>query len=478
MSFIGLVTRKEKDTGVSLMAKVVTKNKTKSAKKIFKVKVKANALDDFSCCVIDHATAVNKINTAQDMNGLTNDVIFSYNGINGTTITYRIIDIVAPLLSDYLGEDGKITNRPKYGEGNAAGYVEITVSKNEASLTSRIAATVKSITAQEVLSDTTFTQAALWASIRGANDSYQQGSEWSGHNNISSPLTLIATKEVDTMSVEPVDIEWSVIDNTLTLASASGIYSEPRINESTGAVNRCSYKDACKMVDSIYGTSVKVIGSSSNSLQNRVRIGGLTLTAKLKLGAASKNIVFACSTISKYLTNEEVMEVVLANLTVFKEDGVKVPYKTTADASFETLVAPSTGGTYTLKAYGNRGSETFQSTELRLGAGDIIGVAITNEVLEFNGSTNYADTSLLTTAFGGGFQNADGDTYMKLVIDYDAIKDADSSKKKFACGAKISVAGYSANGITPGGSPLMNSRYSQFIIDTSGIVTTPVTPSP
>jgi len=161
MSFIGLVTRKEKDTGVSLMAKVVTKNKTKSAKKIFKVKVKANALDDFSCCVIDHATAVNKINTAQDMNGLTNDVIFSYNGINGTTITYRIIDIVAPLLSDYLGEDGKITNRPKYGEGNAAGYVEITVSKNEASLTSRIAATVKSITAQEVLSDTTFTQAAL-----------------------------------------------------------------------------------------------------------------------------------------------------------------------------------------------------------------------------------------------------------------------------------------------------------------------------
>ena len=475
MSFIGLVTRKEKDTGVSLLAKVVTQSKNKSAKKVFKVKVKANALDDFSCCVIDHATVVNKINTTQDMSELTNDVIFSYNGINGTTITYRIIDINSPLLSAYLGEDGKVNGRPRYGEGDASGYIEITVSKNEASLTSRIAATVKSVTAEEVLSDTTFTQSGLWSSIRGLNDSYQQGSEWSGHNNISNPLTLIASKEISTMSVEPVNIEWSVVDNTLTVASASGIYSEARIDVTTGAVNRCSYKDACKMVDAIYGISVNVIGSSSNSLQNRVRIGGLMLTAKLALGDATKNVVFSCSTISKYLTNEEVMDVVLANIAVFKEDGSKVGYKTTSDTSFETLVAPTTGGTYTLRAFGNRGSETFQSSELKLNVGDIIGVTITNEVLEYNGSTNYADTSLLTSAFGGGFQNDDGDTYMKLVIDYDAIKDADSAKKKFACGAKISVAGYSANGITPGGSPLMNTKYAQFVIDTSGIAT-PTTP--
>lgn len=477
MSFIGLVTRKEKDTGVSLLAKVVTQSKNKSAKKVFKVKVKANALDDFSCCVIDHATIVNKINTTQNMNELTNDVIFSYNGINGTTITYRIIDINSPLLSVYLGEDGKINGRPRYGEGNAVGYVEITVSKNDASLTSRIAATVKSVTAEEVLSDTTFTQAGLWASIRGLNDSYQQGSEWSGHNNISSPLTLIKSKELSSMSVEPIQIDWTVTDNTLTVASASGIYTDARIDVDTGSVHRCSYKDACKMVDNIYGISIKVIGSSSNSLQNRVRIGGLMLTAKLTLGTVTKNIVFACSTISKYLTNDEVMDVVLANITVFKEDGSKVAYKTTSDTSFDTLLAPSTGGTYTLKAFGNRGSETFQSTDLKLNVGDIIGVTITNEILEFNGSTNYADTSLLTSAFGGGFQNDDGDTYMKLVIDFDAIKDADAAKKKFSCGAKISVAGYSANGLTPGGSPLMNSRYAQFVIDTSSIVTVPpVTP--
>lgn len=471
MSFIGLVTRKEKDTGVSLMAKVVTKSKKKSAKKILKVKVKANALDDFSCCVIDHAAIVNKINSSQDMSQIVNDIVFSYNGANGTTITYRIIDINAPSLSTYLGEDGKINGRPKYGEGDATGYIEITVTKNDASLTSRIMTTVKSVAAEEVLNDAMFSQSSLWASIKGLNDSYQQGNEWSGHNNIAYPLKLIESKDVSALSTEPIAIEWSVTDDTLTYASASNIYNEARIDTTDGSINRPSYKDACKLVDTISGVYVKVIGSNTNSLQNRVRIGGLTLTAKLILGDASKNIVFACSTISKYLTNEEVMDVVLANIAVIKEDGSKISYKTASDSSYESLIAPKDGGTYTLKTYGNRGSETFQSSDLKLGAGDIIGVTITNEVLEYNGSTTYSDTALLASAFGGGFQADDGDTYMKLVIDYDALKNADSAKKKFACGAKISVAGYSANGTTPGGSPLMNSKYAQFVIDTSSIST-------
>lgn len=469
MSFIGLVTRKEKDTGVNLMAKVVTQNKSKSAKKIFKVKVKANALDDFSCCVIDHATIVNKINTSQDMNQLVNDVIFSYNGVNGTVITYRIVDIGTPLLSTYLGQDGKIIGRPKYGEGNATGYIEVTVSKNEATLTSRIIATIKSITAEEVLNDVAFTQSSLWSSIRGLNDSYQQGSEWSGHNNIAYPLTFINNKNVDNLSTKPVSIEWSVSDDTLAYTTMSNIYEEPRINTTDGSVYRPSYKDACKLVDAISGITIKVIGSNTNSLQNRVRIGGLTIVAKLTLGEVTKSITFACSTISKYLTNEEVMEVVLANIGILKEDGSKISYKEVSDSSFETLIAPENGGAYTLRAYGNRGSETFQSNDLKLKTGDIIGVTIANEVLEYNGSTSYNDTALLTSAFGGGFQNDDGDTYMKLIIDYNAIKDADTNKKKFACGAKISVAGYSANGISPGGSPLMNSKYAQFVIDTSAI---------
>ena len=147
MAFIGLVTQKDKPTGVSLMAKVVTANKKKSAKKIFKVSVKPNALDDLSCCVIDHGTAVDKINGLQDVNKVTDDITLSYSGINGTTITYHIIDIEAPLLSHYLSEDGKVIKRPLYGEGDATGYIEITVSKGEDSVSSRIRTTVQSISA-------------------------------------------------------------------------------------------------------------------------------------------------------------------------------------------------------------------------------------------------------------------------------------------------------------------------------------------
>ena len=151
MSFVGLVTQKDKPTGVSLMAKVVTANKKKSAKKVFKVSVKPNALDEFTCCVIDHSTVVDKINSSQDMSQIVEDVNLIYSGINDTTVSYRIIDVSAPYLSTYLAEDGKINGRPKYGEGNASGYIEVTVSKNGKSVTSRVQASVKEITAEEVL---------------------------------------------------------------------------------------------------------------------------------------------------------------------------------------------------------------------------------------------------------------------------------------------------------------------------------------
>ena len=467
MSFVGLVTRKDKPTGVSLMAKIVTANKKKSAKKVFKVSVKANALDDFTCCVIDHGTAVDKINTSQDMTKVTEDISLTYSGINDTTISYRIVDVSSPYLSTYLGEDGKIHGRPKYGEGNATGYIEITVSKNDKSVTSRIQTSVKEITAEEVLNDATFTQAAMWQLIRGLNDPYQQGSEWSGHNNIHSPLRLITNKAVPELSKEEVVISWAAQDDTISYAS--DIYTDSRINIATGAITRPTYKQACTLVDSISGINVKVIGAESNALQNRVRIGGLTLTGTLTLGEATKNIVFNCSTISKYLTNEEIMDVVIANIYINTQQDTRISYKDVSDGSVFTITAPASGGKYTLRAFGNRGSETFEAPELKLRAGDIIGVTITNTVLDFNGSQEYADAALLVSAFNGGFQSDEGDTYSKLIIDFDVLKDASEDKKKFACGATISVAGYSATGDSAGGTSLNIKRHAQIMINTSEI---------
>ena len=470
MSFVGLVTRKDKPTGVSLMAKVVTANKKKSAKKVFKVSVKANALDDFTCCVLDHSSAVDKINASQDMSQIIEDISLIYSGINDTTISYRIIDVASPYLSTYLGEDGKIHGRPKYGEGNATGYIEITVSKNDKSVTSRIQASIKEITAEEVLNDSAFTQAAMWQLIRGLNDPYQQSSEWSGHNNIHSSLKLITTKTVPDLSTEAVTISWEAQDDTISYANS--IYTDARINVTTGAVTRPTYKEACTLVDTISGVTVKVIGAESNALQNRVRIGGIVLTGTLSLGEASKNIVFNCSTISKYLTNEEIMEVVIANIYINTQQNTRISYKDISDSSYFTITAPADGGKYTLRAFGNRGSETFEAPELKLSAGDIIGVAITNTVLDFNGSQEYPDASLLVNAFNGGFQSDEGDTYSKLIIDFDMLKDADESKKKFACGATISIAGYSATGENAGGTSLNIKRHAQIVIDTSTISNT------
>lgn len=474
MAFVGLITKKDKPTGVSLMAKVVTENKKKSAEKIFKVSVKASGLDDFSCCVLDHAVVVDKINSSQDMTQLVEDISLIYSGVNGTTISYKIIDINEPKLSMHLGEDGKIHGRPKYGEGDAMGYIEITVAKNTASLVSRIQASVKAITAEEVLNDSTFSQASIWTLIRGENDPYQQGNEWSGHNNISKPLNLIKTKSVNAISTKAVDISWSISDETI--GYAGDVYTDEagathsRIDSTSGAVFRPTYKKACTLVGVSPNINVKVIGDNASSLQNRVRIGGLILTASLNLGDITKNVVFNCSTISKYLTNQEVLDAVLDRIYIRTSDGVQISYKKeTNDSTFHSIIAPAGGGQYTLTAFKGNACQSFEIPELKLSAGQVIGVSIVNSVLAYSGSGAYPDSSLLSTAFGGGFKGDANDAYDSLVIDFEKIKDANSSMKEFACGARVEVSGYSGTGETAGGSMHMATRHAQFKIDTTNM---------
>ncbi len=471
MSFVGLVTRKEKDTGVSLMAKVVTESKNRFARQTFKVKVKANVLDDFTCCVIDHETLVDTINNAQDMSAIISDVTLSYNGINGTSISYKIIDIDSPLLSTYMTVDGKVSSRPKFGEGDAVGYLEVTVAKGESSVVSRILTSVSSISAIEVLNSAVFTQSSLWSIIKGSNGSYQQGSEWSGHNNIMYDLSLLTSVNVTSMSITPVTLSWSVVDNTLSYASAMNIYDTNRVNSSTGVVTRPNYKDSCVLIDAVSGVTIKLI-TADNTLTNRVRIGGLTLTASLSLGEATKDVVFNCATVSKYLTNAEVLDVVLGNIHLLDPSlAVKFDYMETADGSYNTLVSPAEGGTYVLRAYGNLGSLLFEAPELKLSAGQIIGVSITNSVYEYDFSIAYTNALLKATAFDGGFQNDDGETYSKLTIDYDVLAaQASDNDRKFSCCATISVSGYSSTGLTAGGGSQTTKRFAPIVVDTSSIV--------
>ncbi len=471
MSFVGLVTRKDKATGVSLMAKVVTANKKRSAKKIFPVSVKANAMDDFTCCMIDHAAAVEQITTTYDMLNLKSDIALVYKGANNTVITYGIVNANKPNLSEYLSEDGKVIGRPKYGEGDAIGTIEITVSKGSATLTSSIQTTVKAIEASEVLSGEEFTQAGLWALIKNENGAYKspdaEDYEWSGHNNISKDLNLVSSRSISS-SAESVQIEWAIQDSTIT--SANSIYTSPRI-DSSGKVSTCSYKDACTLVDNLPGITVEVIGSDNNALQNRVRIGGITLKATLTLGEVQKEVTLSCATVSKYLTNEEVMEVVLENIYITTQDDTKIQYASSNEGTTNTITAPSEGGTYTLRTFGNRGSELFEAPELKLDLGDIIGVTITSTLLKVDGSNEYDDVEFKADAFDGGFDVSDG-FYSTLAINFDAFRDVTEDKKQFAIGATISISGYSVTGETTGGTEYVAKRYAAIKIDTSAMTTT------
>ena len=110
MSFIGIVTRKEETTGVELEAKIVTGNKKKSTKMRFPVQVKENAIDDYTRCMIDNATAKNKILAMNDTSSITTDITSSmmYSGENDTKTSYKIQNQGEPLLTNYLSDNGVV----------------------------------------------------------------------------------------------------------------------------------------------------------------------------------------------------------------------------------------------------------------------------------------------------------------------------------------------------------------------------------
>jgi hypothetical protein len=161
------------------------------------------------------------------------------------------------------------------------------------------------------------------------------------------------------------------------------------------------------------------------------------------------------------------MDVILANIYINTQEDTRIAYKTVSDSLFFTIEAPVGGGNYELTAFGNTGSELFEAPSLKLKMGDITGVTITNTVLDYDGSNEYPDASLLASAFNNGFKNETGDTYSKLIINLDELKDVEPAKKKFACGATISVSGYSAKGDSLGGAPFQSKRFAQIQVDTS-----------
>lgn len=372
VGFIGFVTRKDKDTGVTLRAKIVTPNKKLSTVKDFKVKVKANALDDYSCCVIDHAAMKKIIENTQDMDSLSESFQFLYNGEHGTSITYTIEDDGSGTINNYLSDDGTLSGRPKYssnGSSDASGKIKITVTKGDAKVESRIMVTVKGMSADEVLnSDKVYSKTSgslkefLWNKIKGANDNYGDN----GFQKIRTTLEFNQTKTiyVDEISDDPITCEWTIDRdeiadyikaaanyfpnsnlNFYTLNGGSGncrICVDPE-NADYGKVILPAYKDCADafiVKNTNTGYVSRLPSAQGNAIRNRrfrigpidgVSSGTMKLKAVLRLGDAKPlEVIYDVATVSKAMTNEEVADWLKDVIQVKLSSGNMVPSGGTA----------------------------------------------------------------------------------------------------------------------------------------------------
>lgn len=395
-NFIGFVTRKDKDTGVNLLAKIVTPNKKRSVLKLVRVKVKANGLDDYSCCVIDHAAMKKIIEDSQDLDAVTESFQFLYNGEHGTNINYTIEKADEnSKIEEYLGEDGTIIGRPKYsptGAADAVGYIRVTVTKNQAEVSSRIMVRIKGMTADEVLnSDKVYNKTSgslsefLWNKIKGQNDTYTNG----GYKSIASKLEFNNAKNiyVEEISETPITCTWSIDmdevgeymknyassfpNSNLTMyalpgGSGSRICIDPG-NPDYGNIVLPTYQDCVTAFAN--NQWAELIFTEGNETHDRsLRLGKtdgstsarLRLRATLTLGDAHPlNVTYLCATTSKCLSNSEVAEFIKSIMQIkINDTAISLISDSAPTAAIEIPVPDMSSSSvsvtpYTISIFGN-----------------------------------------------------------------------------------------------------------------------------
>ncbi len=410
VGFIGFVTRKDKDTGVNLLAKIVTPNKKRALNKLVRVKVKANALDDYSCCVIDHATMKKNIESSQDLESISESFQFLYNGEHGTSISYTIEKLDdSSKINKYLSDDGTLNGRPKYnvgGTADAVGYIRITVTKNDAEVSSRIMVRIKGMNANEVLhSEKVYNEYKssldefLWDRIAiydgSENDLYAN----KGYLNICSPLLFTNASSIDVsdLSEVPIQCEWIVdldeVGEYMKSASESfpGLYqlatgSGSRIcmdttSENYGKIYQPSYKTACDILTTgnRYATLMDIGETEARGRRFRIGRGGpeavngrLRLRAKLTLGDADPvEVTYMCATTSKTMNSEEVSNFVKGIMQI----GLNDVWTSVGPTPINILVPdmnsnPESAVAQTISVFGNehyKALEDAQYEQLKLG---------------------------------------------------------------------------------------------------------------
>lgn len=472
MSYVGLITRKDKPTGIKLKAKVVTPNKQKYIEKIFDVKIKENAINDITSCVLDHGTVVSNIMSSQTMLNLTSDLALIYIGDNGASISYEIEDTTAPYLSNYLRSDGKLLGKPKYGEEDTKGFLKITVTKGEEKIQSSIEVCIKAYTAQEVLNDEAFNEEKFWNEIMvygTANKSYQQN-----NNIVEYELNLPSKKTVPEKSIIDVDITWEVVDKTLNVAENT-FYDEPRLYylNNKAKINKCSYVDACTMIGDDTnpfkqaGVTATAKGKTGDATQNRVLIDGIELKMILSIQKENDEVetserMWKCSTYSENISNAEIEQIVLKNLfveminpTTELSESVLIEKDFDNITKIHNIIATTDTTTYLIRAYSNNGTKYFNSDALNIAQGDLVGIALDYSFRNFENTTSHIN-------YPAAFSEHVDDMYSDTTVNLELFKSLSGEQKKFTLLIKYTIKGYS-------GAEITNELYAQFEVDTTAL---------
>lgn len=305
MSFKGVVTRKDKEAGVDLLAKIVTENNKKSAKKTFTVHVASNGLSDTESC--SRAVIIKKEEITKAGPGGADDLTVSINlnalGAFGTTLSYEIVnDNPECPLTDYLSNNGTLIGSPIYGSGDATGKLYITASKNDASITAIVPITIKAYTSESIMYDTTIVnKSAFWRAMT-ANPEYTLSNNKITFLSTWEPWKYLPIKP----SNQPVQVTYTIEDKI------SDSIDQARITDTTPGLKEV-YRPAYSILMPLIGTSTEFsVTEDKDTTQagptsKGLKCNGLILHVSLVLGDTQITYDYDVTTRGAALTNEEII---------------------------------------------------------------------------------------------------------------------------------------------------------------------------
>lgn len=426
MSFKGIVTRKDKETGVDLLAKIVTESKKKSAKKTYRVRVASNGLSDAESC--SRAVILKKEEVSKAGPGGADDLTVSINlnvlGAFGTTLTYKITnDNPEHPLTDYLSANGTLLGYPIFGDGDATGKLYITASKGEASITAIVPITVKAYTAESIIYDETIiNKSALWRAMT-TNSEYMLANNKITFLSTWEPWKLLPVKP----SNQPITVSYAVEDKAV-----SGI-GQARIDSNTAGAKTVycpSYSELMALIGSSpeFTVSEYKDPSQAGKTSKNLKCSGLIVTATLTLGEASIVFEYDITTRSVPLTNKEVVDAIeslsevptprgnkaSSVLKLYNADntGIEIggyfmnalaPTERSGSECYNIDVSTLNGKTeFNIKCVTGSDFETLVELDtLGLEAGNISAEITEPQIFAFNGTDDYCnDTSIANRIFG------------------------------------------------------------------------------